>query len=577
MNQITRKFKLDYKTTFLLGLCLGFIGFFIVYGFKVINVTYDGWLLNSAETEGLWDLSQHYQGWRAFRNTPWQFPFGLIEGIADNKVSVAYTDSIPLFAIFFKILSPFLPSTFQYFGIFGFLCYGLIGGFGALISSNKNQNPLFISISSLFFIFNPVLLKRMFYHTALSAHFLILAAICLWIFQDRISRKWFYICSGLLGFFSISINPYFLPMTIGILTFSCFYQFFLSKKITCFLPIIISCLVTLLTGWSIGLLYGDVSASAEGLTRLSFNLNQFVNSGNPLLNISNYQYLWHTQTYSLFLPPLKLTSPWQTEGFAYLGIGVIILCIFSIILLAPQKIPILPKNTLIALICFCTFLILALSPKITFASTVLIQWKPLSLIKKILSVFRSTGRLIWPAYYGIYTACIMIVGQYLESKSNKRIGIILFSLCLGIQLLDLSPAFSYKHKAYTKEITYESPLSDSLWDTIGKNATNIIFDKGSHLGIYCDPGFSCIFEEYAYRYDLDMNLSYLSRDIADISDKETKKHFQSRASGKSYPTTIYVFYSFSKLPDAQKYHLTYFSLNNYTIGVDNENPIFKNK
>lgn len=47
-------------------------------------------------------------------------------------VSVLYTDSIPLFAIFFKALSPLLPETFQYFGLFGLMCYMLNGGFAGI-------------------------------------------------------------------------------------------------------------------------------------------------------------------------------------------------------------------------------------------------------------------------------------------------------------------------------------------------------------------------------------------------------------------------------------------------------------
>ena len=570
------KSKLDYKTTFLFGLCLGFIGFLFLYGFQVLNVTNDGWLLNSAETEGLWDLSQHYQGWRAFRTLPWSFPLGLTEGLYSKKISVAYTDSIPLFAIFFKLLSPLLPKTFQYFGLFGFLCYGFMGAFGALIARKASSHPIFIALSSIFFIINPVLLKRMFYHTALSAHFLILAAICLWIYRENISNKWFYICSTFLGILSVGINPYFLPMVGGILCLCILCDLISTKKLTALLPLGLFLAAVLLSGWCIGLFYGDVSPSAEGLTRLSFNLNQFFNPANPLLEIKDYNYLWTTQNYSTFLPTLSLPTPWQEEGFSYLGLGFLLFLVVTLII-SFQKVQ-LPKGKLcIAGFGAMVFLLLAESPVITFGSHTLLSLTLPKVVTTLLSVFRSTGRLIWPVYYGIISFILLLFGKVLEQSKKKNLLLILFSFCLAIQILDLSPALSYKSRAYQQKISYESPLTDEMWKTLGETSDELYFYTGSHLGIYCDPEFSCIFEEYAYRYNLSMNLSYLSRDISNKADARTEKHFKNRKAGNSYPNIIYVFYNFSELPDAHRYHLTYFQLNGYTIGVDNEHPILKNK
>ncbi len=570
------KSKLDYKTSFLFGLCLGFIGFLFLYGFQVLNVTNDGWLLNSSQTEGLWDLSQHYQGWRAFRNSPWSFPLGLTEGLYKEKISVAYTDSIPLFAILFKALSPLLPETFQYFGLFGFLCYGLIGGFGALVAKKTSSHPLFIILSSIFFIINPVLLKRMFYHTALSAHFLIIATICLWVYHDRLSKITCCILCGILGVLSVTINPYFIPMVGGLLGLCILNQLIRTKNFPVLLPFIIYLVTVLLSGWAIGLFYGHVSPSAEGLTRLSFNLNQFFNPTNPLLQISNYNYQWTTQNYSSILPALALSSPWQEEGFSYLGLGFLLFLLVTAVL-SFKKLHIQKIHLLI--ICFggIVFLLLALSPEITIGANTIISWNPPKPLLNLLSIFRSTGRLIWPVYYGIISFAILLFGKLLEEKTGKKKLFSLLLLCLVVQIIDLSPSFSYKSKAYQQDISYESPLTNDMWNTLGETSTDICFYTGSHLGIYCDPAMSCIFEEYAFRYHLNMNLSYLSRDISSDADAETIKHFASRRNGKHYPSTIYVFYKFSDLPDAAEYHLTYFQLDGYTIGVDNEHPILKNK
>ena len=44
------------------------------------------------------------------------------------RTSVLFTDSLPLAALFFKLLGGILPTRFQYFGWWGLLCYALQGG-----------------------------------------------------------------------------------------------------------------------------------------------------------------------------------------------------------------------------------------------------------------------------------------------------------------------------------------------------------------------------------------------------------------------------------------------------------------
>ena len=92
------------------GIILGAIIFFIIYGFKILNPTYDDWIFSKGG-----DFAQHYLGWKFYRQSEWHFPIGLIDGLnGDGQISFMFTDSIPLFALFFKILSPIIPETFQY-------------------------------------------------------------------------------------------------------------------------------------------------------------------------------------------------------------------------------------------------------------------------------------------------------------------------------------------------------------------------------------------------------------------------------------------------------------------------------
>ena len=105
-----------------LAAAAGALAFMLIYGVNVLNPVWDDWLL------GRGDLTQHYLGWCFFRRGSWTFPIGLTDNLAyPSYTSVIFTDSIPLFAVFFKVLSPVLPETFQYFGWWGIMSFALQG------------------------------------------------------------------------------------------------------------------------------------------------------------------------------------------------------------------------------------------------------------------------------------------------------------------------------------------------------------------------------------------------------------------------------------------------------------------
>ena len=106
-----------------------FLIFGLMYGFKVLNPTNINWIF-----AGYGDLIQHYVGWEAFRVADWSFPLGLTNVVSyPLDISVIYTDSVPLLAIFFKLISFMLPKSFQYMGLYGLLCFILQGILSAKI------------------------------------------------------------------------------------------------------------------------------------------------------------------------------------------------------------------------------------------------------------------------------------------------------------------------------------------------------------------------------------------------------------------------------------------------------------
>lgn len=123
--------KHDGTAVFTGGCIIGFLLFIWIFGVRVLDVTYDAWLLQGTAQGGFFqDLTQHYMGWLYLRESDWSFPLGLIENLSyPDKISIIYMDSIPVFALLFKLFSPILPETFQYFGWWGASCFVFQGDF----------------------------------------------------------------------------------------------------------------------------------------------------------------------------------------------------------------------------------------------------------------------------------------------------------------------------------------------------------------------------------------------------------------------------------------------------------------
>ena len=166
--------KVSWNIVYGVAALLGALSFMILYGVEILNPFYTDWLITGG------DLNQHYLGWEFFRKSEWFFPIGLTDQIAHPvKTSIIYTDSIPLFAVIFKLLTVGIDERFQYFGLWGMFCFILQGYFAARILQHWLKDKWQVLLGSLFFIWSPTVIFRMYYHTALAAHWLILNSIYL--------------------------------------------------------------------------------------------------------------------------------------------------------------------------------------------------------------------------------------------------------------------------------------------------------------------------------------------------------------------------------------------------------------
>lgn len=575
---------------FITGLCIGAIIFLAIFGWRVLDITYVDWTYSNMKG----DLIQHQLGFEFFYNAPWKWPIGYYDtNLYPFGTSVMYSDSIPLFAIIFKLLRPVLPGgSIQFLGLFGFMCFALQGGFGSIILAKKLKNRVCIGLGTVLIVMSFVLFARIFNHTALSAHFIILAVFAFWLYKDKFqslrSRIIFWI--GIMSL-SVLIQFYFVGMLLVLMLGFIIDDWIDYKKIHRQLCIIAGSIVSIFgTMYLIGGFSTSTSGATEGLGLYAMNLNAFFNPGIPM---GKYDYI---------LPTLPTLSG-QYEGNMYLGLGILLLLSFLLIYWIVQSIRSkkvvkiwksnINKGTVIFCIAALTFW--ATMPVITFNSFTIfdltqyngfkhfmiffgvmaiiilnyilikktsirlkykltinlcclvfgalitkvllmtfLQWEPI--IFNLFSIFRSSGRFGWPIVYFIIILCILKLADVIKSKRKYAVLSGILVLVIAVQVIDFMPKIITLGDRTPSNAAFKPTLKSEIWEEIGSSAKHIqMLSSRTNVIPRCME-----IEQFAVHNGLTMGAGYFSRVNDDDVAKDRDAVIHNLLNGDMPADTVYV-------------------------------------
>ena len=307
-------------------------------------------------------------------------------------------DPIPLLSILLKPLSPWLPTSFQYLGIATVLAVSLQFFFAArLFLLLLGRNVSGVLLPSLFFLIAPPMTWRIAGHYALVNHWLLVAALCLFVSLQKATgdedRKHILFC-GLLGGVAVGVNAYLAFMVVILLStgvITAWWKHRLRSKTACGMLAATggACLISAL---AFGLIRSGGGYGAGDYREYAMNVLAPIDPG---------------AFGGLFLRSM-LPSPYRTyEGYNYLGAGVLMLAVMLLPSFSLQPHAAVHRSRSDPLAGACMVLTaLAVSTKISVGSVVVVDIDPHEILTKYLSVFRGSARLFWAPYYVMLTAIL---------------------------------------------------------------------------------------------------------------------------------------------------------------------------
>lgn len=461
-HEIVRPWVRRNMQGFACGAVLGAVVFLALYGFATLNVTYDSWIRCGYVEE---DIIQHYAAWQYFRNDGWDFPLTWISNAAAPVgAAAAWGDVLPWAALFFKLLSPVLPATFQYFGIISLLNYMLQGGFAWLLIALFDRRTGVCVPGVLLLCCWPVLIERTFRHTSLSAQWLILWMLYLY-FAGRRQNKllWFPWCVifGLIP----GIHAYFLPMAFGLLCAAALEYVIRNRRVVRPAALVVgSVAIALICARGLGVIMPNSNSwDGDPFGRYSMNLNAPFNPSSMDFYTETGKLDW-----SLLLPQLQ-QQRLQYDGFNYLGLGVLaalaILLVWGVVCLFRvgfgSGLRTLGRRIVdhIGLVLAClAFTMFAVSNVVCWGSTQLLAFRlPVSL-EAIFTSFRASGRIFWPVGYLLGLSVIVVCARRFPACDGGKRYAACLALCavLAVQLLDMGNVLVYKGSYFRSGVLQDS-------------------------------------------------------------------------------------------------------------------------
>ena len=498
----------------LIPVVIGIVAFVLTQGPKILDPRNIAWL-------GSGDPATHYLGWVFYRHGEWHWPIGLNPdyGLGIGG-SILFSDSNPLLAMLFKPLSPWLSEPFQYFGLWLFACFVLQSWFAWKLAGIATTSPWAKALACALFTLSPPMLARMQGHLSLGGHFFVLAALylCLRPDQRRRAPAWIVllVCAAM-------IHAYLFAMIFALWAASwvseCWrHRAHRDRLRPLFAEVVVLSAALGLTFWQVGYfsLGKDVWSTAYGFYKA--NLLTFVDSDG----------------WSAILRDLP-EAKGDYEGFNFLGLGGILLLLFAVpIALGSPRVASVTRRRLIPLgAALALLFVFAVTNHIGIGSTEYRFDLPDDVLE-IATLFRSSGRMMWPVFYAIlFASLFMVMRGYRQRTATTLLAIVVIA-----QAVDTRAGWQGRRQVLMQKSSSElmaSPLKDPFWVDAARQYRMVRLIEPGNVR----PQWQA-FAHYAATNHLATDAVYLARTDTLRLEAEQRAAAAALASGRLSIDTLYI-------------------------------------
>ena len=417
---------------------LGVGAFVGVTGGRVLAPRNIAWI-----TDG--DAMTYFLGWHFYRFSPWLFPIGVSPRYGDELSSaIVYIDNVPLLAIAFKVISPWLSDPFQYFGFWMLCCFVLQAWFAWLLMGLLTEARLLRACGAAMFVFAPPFLYRFSGHYAMLGQWLLLASLYVCLGPRRLARG---LAWPILAFVACLVHSYITAMVLGLWFTDLARRFLLEGRTRAdFLQLLAVPSLVLLGFWQAGLFVVGPGMVKAGFGTYRMNLLSIIDP-------SGWSYLLKD------FPE----GAGDYEGFNYLGLGAIALGLAASPGLKRAWPALRERRQYWPLLLLLLGLTLfAISNRVGIAGSGFDIPLPQSIIDRA-NTLRGSGRMFWPVFYVILWAILRgVIKRY---PAKLATGMLCGALLL--QAVDTSAGWLPIRKSMAPTgSTWSSPLKSAFWASV---------------------------------------------------------------------------------------------------------------
>lgn len=445
------------------------------------------------------DNAQHVSGWLYYARDTWHFPL-LHTSRVDHPegLNIAFTDSIPLAALFFKTLMTWFPTWFpehfHYFGIWvGVVFVSQAVATILLIHALGARSLVALLVSLGFALTWPVIHVR-YSHAALMLHSLILFALALYFLGQHQLWRSRYVTAAfiVLNVVALTVHPYFLPFTAGLFVAFMVDQALTSERWTVQLWRLLAFVVALgSAGWLLGYFGHNTYRGGYG-EHFNFNL------ASPFCGNSKYI------TCEYGAVPIT-----RFEGFNYLGAGLLLLLPFAIVF-NWRAITTLPRRYPALLLVLLGCFLYAVSNHVWLGNWELLSFPVPTWLHWLTGTYRAAGRFFWVIGYMVLFGTLVA----LIKRRTWPIALLL-TVALVLQVKDVKPWLDHIKTEAAKPSTLNYADWAPLMAQVDKLVIYPTFD--------CGPGnlqYYTWIMQLAGHYGKLLNSGYTSRDDKDCKASE---------------------------------------------------------